>query len=228
MTTPGRNDDVVSFGPDTPRRSPSRLMVVGAATGLLVMGFLAGVATNEVGAGQDRSVDGDHESAPAKLTSTEPMQKRPPRGENALRIGQTFDTGYSTITVQKFFDPFPSGKKHRPPAGTRWAGLRIQTCADADMSAMETFSAGAKEWDLVNDAGDHLMHRRTHSDTFPWLIYPPTSVSVHTGECVSGYALWALPDDFTATTAVLVPEWKASRRPSRAEWILPVHRTRPR
>jgi len=117
-------------------------------------------------------------------------------------MGQT-DTssdGQIDTTVLDFADPFVSGGDTSPPAATRWAGLELETCLPRGGF---TISASAEDWELVDAEGNHLPAAKyTRQDVLPQDSYPRFGESVDDYECVRGWALWALPANFTPVTAL--------------------------
>ena len=217
-------DEVISFGTDRPPRPTSRLMIGVAAT-CLVVGFLTGLKTGDA---LDRQEDGAGESAGEQLpTENEPSTVSDtgrPVEEVRLRIGQSFDQFHRrTTTAAQLRDPIPLGKQYRPPARTRFVGLMIKTCAHTDMNPIYTFSVSALNWELLDADGRRRQPLLTDSRSFPRPTYPTRSVEeVHPGDCVQGWVVWALPDDFTATTAVFThtSTWWDPQDGTTAEWRL--------
>ena len=216
MTASARDDDVQPTEPGTSGRSDRLIIAVAAAC--LVAGFVAGRtgAESETQAGRDDAV------APATATSPseEPEQPYPQR---ILRLGKSYRQfdGRRTTAAQ-FADPFPSDNKLNSPAGTRWVGLEVETCADADMSRAHAFSVSALDWKLVDAHGARYRPERIGSDMPLRLLYPSRGVAVYPGKCVRGWVLWGLPKDSPATTALFspTPTWFGSRGDDTVEWTL--------
>jgi len=142
-------------------------------------------------------------------------------GEGAAHeLGQT-DSGFGIsgvgplTTVHDFADPFPA--RTTPPTGTRWAGLDIETC----YGGWVAIAAEAEAWELVDADGDHLTVNYTRSDVSPREAYPHFK-SVADGDCVRGWALWALPAQFTPVTALRVDHEgrNGQRRDPEVAWTL--------
>jgi hypothetical protein len=194
----------------------SLVPIIGAG---LAIGFLVAGCTG----------DGDPKTRASGVPGTASPTLEPtwptgfPLGVDALKIGEPYyqPFGYRTDTVQQFNVPYGAlhSKHNRPPSGTRWAGLRVETCADRDMPGINTFVASAKSWTLRDAQGSHLRrHRTIRSDAFASVMYPEKE-SVPPGDCDSGWVLWALPSGFIPTAASFD---KAAGPPrSIAEWALP-------
>ena len=85
------------------------------------------------------------------------------------------------------------------------------------------FSVSALDWELIDAEGHRRRPQRTESGTLSRPTYPTRSVAVNPGDCVRGWVVWALPDDFTATTAVFtsIPTWWAPQDDAAtAKWKL--------
>ena len=205
------DEEIISFGMDRPPRPTSRLMIGVAAT-CLVLGFLAGLRTEDALEKQDDEGDGTGERTAQNEPSIVPEQGRPQK-EEALRIGEPFYQFHRrTTTAAQFRDPIPLGKEHRPAARTRFVGLMIETCAHADMDPANAFSVSALDWELLDADGRRRQPLLTDSgSSFSRPTYPASNVAVHPGDCVRGWVVWALPKDFSATTAVFTatPTWWA-------------------
>jgi hypothetical protein len=228
MTATHGDHDVEPTEPDTSPASTNWLMIGVAATCLLV-GFLAGLRTGTASENRD-----DREGASAPATAGPPSEEaegKHARPEGTLRLGESFlqFDGRST-TAALFADPLPSDAKHTSRASTRWVGLLVGTCADADMARKNAFSASALDWELVDADGDRFRPQRARSGLHRSMLYPSRSVAVYPGECIQGWVLWALPDGSTATTAVFspTPTWFHPQNHGTVTWALAGTGTRSR
>jgi hypothetical protein len=214
-------DEEISFGMDRPPGPTSRLMIGVAAT-CLVLGFLAGLRAEDALEKQDDEGDGAGERTAQNEPSIVPEQERPQK-EEALRIGEPFYQFHRRTTIAlQFRDPIPLGKEHRPAARTRFVGLMIKTCAHADMNPTYAFSVSALNWKLLDADGQRRKPQRTEPGTSSRPTYPTRSVAVNPGDCVHGWVVWALPEGFTATTAMFThtATWWDPPDDATAEWSL--------
>ena len=205
--------EVMSFGTDKPPRPTSRLMI-GVAVTCLVVGFLAGLRTGDAWETQGDEGQATEERT-AENESIEPSavpEEERAQVDESLRIGESFHQyDRRTTTAAKFRDPLPSGQEQRPPAGARFVGLMINTCAHAAMNPTNAFSASALDWELIDAVGHGRRPQRTELGTLSGPTYPMSGVAVHPGDCERGWVVWALPEDINATTAVFTatPTWWA-------------------
>jgi hypothetical protein len=169
----------------------------------------------------------DNRSAPAPAAPS-PTQSDTafgvwgPEKVPVFRVGQTHEPA-STIntTIHAVADPFQSDEP--APDETRWVGLDIETCQT--MGAPGLFGAtgaGAADWELIDADGHRLRSRYTEADVLPQQPYPRVGESVEVGECVRGWALWAVPISYTPATALKVYHSgrKGDRRSPQVAWSL--------
>jgi hypothetical protein len=79
------------------------------------------------------------------------------------------------------------------------------------MNPANAFSVSALDWELIDADGHRRWPQRNESRTLARPTYPIGSVAVNPGDCARGWVVWALPKDFSATTAVFTatPTWWA-------------------
>jgi hypothetical protein len=102
-------------------------------------------------------------------------------------------------TILDFVDPFQQAGSS-PPPGTHWAGIEIRTCLDSGFAT----AVNSDDWELIDEGGRHLTAQYTEGDVYPLMAYPTHNESVSAGDCRTGLALWALPENFTPVIALKV------------------------
>lgn len=160
------------------------------------------------------------EATPEATADASPTPVPPNVGDSALRLGDTRQGLFASVTLQEIKFPLPPMDEFRTPTneGDVFLGLRIKQCLSdsydpAQYGGEAFYSTFNGDWYASSPSGEQVSGNGSSWDDWPRPKFPE-SVTMNPGDCLKGWIATEVPRNFKIEKMIWRPGGETV-----AEWL---------